>query len=176
MPKELTKLIATVILVLGLFAGCSKNNGTTTATIDFMAGSTQENFELTASNASIVNNLYLLTLTATSTGTTVGNIVVNLAGTGPFATGAVFSNAYVSGTNTLQASIEYVPDQTQSVDYITLPLQDSLSRVVVRLTSVTGNTIQGTFSATLVSRTDTTVVGTTLTGGTFYAPFTQPTQ
>ena len=62
MPKKL-------FFVLSLFvaAGCSKNNGSTTAYINFVAGSTQQNFEVTASNASLINNLYLLTIAATST-------------------------------------------------------------------------------------------------------------
>lgn len=177
MLKECKSAIAAAILVLGLAAGCSKNNNTTTtANIDFTAGNTQQNFEVTASNASIVNNLYLLTLTATAIQGTAGNIVINLAGTTPFATNDVFSNAYVTGTVTPQAKVEYVPDETQSLDYISLPLQDSLSRVVVKLTAVTSGSIKGTFTASLVNRADTTVIATTLTGGTFYAPFSQPVQ
>ena len=177
MLKECKSTITAAVLALGLLAGCSKSsNTTTTAYIDFTAGNTQENFDVTASNASIVNNLYLLTLTATATQGTAGNIVINLAGTTPFATNDVFSNAYVTGTNTLQAKVEYVPDETQSLDYISLPLQDSLSRVVVRLTAVTSASIKGTFTASLVSRADTTVIASTLTSGTFYAPFAQPVQ
>lgn len=168
MPKKL-------LFVLLLFAtGCSKNSGTTTAYIDFVTGATQQNYEVTASNATLVNNQYLLTIAATSTSGANGNIVLNLAKAQPFATGDVFSNDYVGGTLTLQSQIEYVPDMTQSVEYVSLPLQDSVSRVVVRLTSVTSGTIQGTFTATLVNRSDTTKVALTITGGTFYTPFTPP--
>jgi hypothetical protein len=177
MLKECKRAIAAAVLVLGLTAGCSKNSSTTTtAYINFVAGNAQDNYEVTASNASIVNSLYLLTLTASATQGTAGNIVINLASAGPFTANEVFSNAYVTGTVTPQAQLEYVPDETQSADYISLPLQDSISRVVVKLTDVTGNSIKGTFTASLVSRTDTSVVAVTLTTGSFYAPFAQPVQ
>lgn len=168
MPKKL-------LFVLLLFAaGCSKNNGTTTAYIDFVTATTQQNYDVTASNATLVNNLYLLTIAATSTSGANGNIVLNLAKAQPFATGDVYSNDYVSGTLTQQAQIEYVPNMSVSIEYVSLPLQDSISRVVVRLTSVTSTTIQGTFTATLVNRNDTTMAALTITGGTFYTPFTPP--
>ncbi len=175
MLKECTRAIAAAVLVLGLTAGCSKNSSTTTtAYINFVAGNAQDNYEVTAS--SIVNSLYLLTLTASATQGTAGNIVINLASAGPFTANEVFSNAYVTGTVTPQAQLEYVPDETQSADYISLPLEDSISKVVVKLTDVTGNSIKGTFTASLVSRTDTSVVAVTLTTGSFYAPFAQPVQ
>ena len=168
MPKKL-------LFVLSLFvAGCSKNNGSTTAYINFADGTTQQNYVVTASNASLVNNLYLLTIAATSTSGANGNIVLNLAAPQPYTTGEVFSNAYVSGTTTTQALVEYVPNMSISIEYISLPLQDSVSRVVVKLTSVTSNAIQGTFTATLVNRTDTTTVASTITSGQFYAPFAPP--
>lgn len=168
MPKKL-------LFVLLLFAtGCSKNSGTTTAYIDFVTSTTQQNYDVTAANATLVNNLYLLTIAATSTSGANGNIVLNLAKAQPFATGDVYSNDYVSGTLTLQSEIEYVPDMSMSIEYISLPLRDSVSRVVVRLTSVTSNTIQGTFTATLVNRSDTTKAALTITNGSFYTPFTPP--
>lgn len=173
MPK---KLPIVLLLFAGgaLTAGCSKNSGSTAAYVDFVTGATQQNYAVTATNATIVNNLYLLTIAATSTSGANGNIIIDLAKSQSFATGDVFSNAYVGGTLTVQAQVEYVPDMTQSVEYVSLPLQDSISRVVVQLTSVTSNTIQGTFTATLVSRGDTTKVASTITGGTFYTPFTPP--
>lgn len=160
-----------ILALLVLCAACSKNNnGSTTANFTFTANDTPKNYTITASTSSIVDNTYLLTLAGSSDDTSdPGNLILNLASPLPFSTGETFSNAIIAGTETMQAQLEYST-------FISLPLwQNSLSRVVIRLTSVSGDAIQGTFSAILVDRTDTSTVGSTLAAGQFDAPYTPPT-